>query len=108
MFSVLQAQLASRKQIFDSVELANQSEIHHLTSKLERANDTICANEMEVERLNMRVDDLNDANQKILEEQRIVQDELKISRSSLEVCEQVAWKESNAQWVRNRSGLESC
>ncbi|XP_061492572.1 centrosomal protein of 63 kDa isoform X2 [Rhineura floridana] len=82
---IIQAQLSSQKQMFESVELASHSEIHHLTSKLERANDTICANELEVERLNMRVDDLTDTNQKILEEQQRVLDELKVSRNSLEV-----------------------
>ncbi|XP_077786125.1 centrosomal protein of 63 kDa isoform X5 [Podarcis muralis] len=82
---LIQAQLSSRKQMFESVELASQSEIHHLTSKLERANDTICANELEVERLNMKVDDLTSSNQKILEEHQRVLDELKVSRNSLEV-----------------------
>ncbi|XP_066475928.1 centrosomal protein of 63 kDa isoform X2 [Tiliqua scincoides] len=85
---LFQAQLSNRKQIFESVKLANQSEIHHLTSKLERANDTICANELEVERLNMKVEDLNDVNQKIREEQWRVEDELKISRNSLEVLQE--------------------
>lgn len=81
----LQSQLCSRKQMFESVELASQSEIQHLTSKLERANDTICANELEIERLNMKVDDLNDVNRKILEEQQRLQDELRLSQNSLEV-----------------------
>ncbi|XP_053165071.1 centrosomal protein of 63 kDa isoform X2 [Hemicordylus capensis] len=82
---LIQTQLSSRKQMFETVELASQSEIHHLTSKLERANDTLCANELEVERLNMRVDDLTDTNRKILDEQERIQDELKMSRNSLEV-----------------------
>lgn len=73
--------------MFESVELASQSEIHHLASKLERANDTICANELELERLNIRVDDLTDTNQKILTEQQKLLHELKLSRNSLEVCE---------------------
>ncbi|XP_020642043.3 centrosomal protein of 63 kDa isoform X2 [Pogona vitticeps] len=82
---LIQTQLSSRKQVFESVELASQSEIHHLSSKLERANDTICANELEMERLNMRVDDLTDTNQKILEEQQRLLEELQLSRNSLEV-----------------------
>lgn len=69
------------------MQLASQSEIQHLTSKLERANDTICANELEVERLNMRVDDLTGANQKILEDHQRVQEELGHSKKMLEVCE---------------------
>ncbi|XP_048361312.1 centrosomal protein of 63 kDa isoform X2 [Sphaerodactylus townsendi] len=81
----IQSQLCSRKQMFESVELSSQSEIQHLMSKLERANDTICANELEIERLSMRVDDLNDINQKILEEQQRLQDELRLSKDSLEV-----------------------
>ncbi|XP_077205222.1 centrosomal protein of 63 kDa isoform X3 [Paroedura picta] len=82
---LIQSQLCNRKQVLESVELASQSEIQHLMSKLERANDTICANELEIERLNMRVDDLNDVNRKILEEQQRLQDELKLSQNSLEV-----------------------
>ncbi|XP_013909479.1 PREDICTED: centrosomal protein of 63 kDa isoform X5 [Thamnophis sirtalis] len=81
----LETQLCNRKQMFESVELASQSEIHHLASKLERANDTICANELELERLNIRVDDLTDTNQKILAEQQKLLHELKLSRNSLEV-----------------------
>ncbi|XP_044290252.1 centrosomal protein of 63 kDa isoform X2 [Varanus komodoensis] len=84
-FELIQTQLSSRKQMFESVELANQSEIHHLAGQLERANDTICANELEVERLNMRVDDLTNTNQKILDEHQRLLDELKLSRNSLEV-----------------------
>nr|XP_056706006.1 centrosomal protein of 63 kDa [Euleptes europaea] len=82
---LIQSQLCNRKQMFESVELASQSEIQHLMSKLERANDTICANELEIERLSMRGDDLNDINQKILEEQERLQDELRLSKNSLEV-----------------------
>ncbi|XP_060098058.1 centrosomal protein of 63 kDa isoform X6 [Heteronotia binoei] len=82
---LIQSQLCNRKQTFESEELASQSEIHHLMNKLERANDTICANELEIERMNIRVDDLNDVNQKILEEQQRLQDELRLSQNSLEV-----------------------
>ncbi|NWI91838.1 CEP63 protein, partial [Pitta sordida] len=84
---LVQTQLANRKQLLDSVELASQSEIQHLTSKLEKANGTICANEMEVERLNMRVDDLSKSNQMILEDQQRVQDELRQCKKMVEVLQ---------------------
>ncbi|NWV14738.1 CEP63 protein, partial [Ptilonorhynchus violaceus] len=84
---LVQTQLANRKQILDSVELASRSEIQHLTSRLERANDTICANELEVERLNMRVDDLSEDNRMILEDQQRVQEELRQSKKMLEVLQ---------------------
>ncbi|XP_021252945.1 centrosomal protein of 63 kDa isoform X2 [Numida meleagris] len=84
---LIQTQLASRKQILESVELASRSEIQHLTSKLERANDAICANELEVERLNMRVDDLTENNRLILEDQQRVQEELRQSKKMLEVLQ---------------------
>ncbi|KAM6358169.1 centrosomal protein of 63 kDa isoform 3-T6 [Alca torda] len=82
-----ETQLANRKQILESVELASRSEIQHLTSKLERANDAICANELEVERLNMRVDDLTENNRMILEDQQRVQEELRQSKKMLEVLQ---------------------
>ncbi|KAM9231356.1 centrosomal protein of 63 kDa [Leptosomus discolor] len=82
---LIQTQLANRKQILESVELASRSEIQHLTSKLERANAAICAKEMEVERLNMTVDDLTKHNQMILEDQQRVQEELRQSKKMLEV-----------------------
>uniref|UniRef100_A0A8C5TS04 Centrosomal protein 63 n=1 Tax=Malurus cyaneus samueli TaxID=2593467 RepID=A0A8C5TS04_9PASS len=84
---LVQTQLANRKQILDSVELASRSEIQHLTSRLERANDTICANELEVERLSMRVDDLSEDNRMILEDQQRVQEELRHSKKMLEVLQ---------------------
>ncbi|XP_010282363.1 PREDICTED: centrosomal protein of 63 kDa [Phaethon lepturus] len=84
---LIQTQLANRKQILESVELASRSEIQHLTSKLERANDAICANELEVERLNMRVDDLTENNRIILEDQQRVQEELSQSKKMLEVLQ---------------------
>ncbi|XP_040469067.1 centrosomal protein of 63 kDa [Falco naumanni] len=84
---VVQTQLANRKRILESVELASQSEIQHLTSKLEKANDAICANELEVERLNVRVDDLTENNRTILEDQRRVQEELRQSKKMLEVLQ---------------------
>lgn len=80
-----QTQLANRKQILESVELASRSEIQHLTGKLERANDAICANELELERLNMRVDDLTEHNRMILEDQQRAQEELRQSKKMLEV-----------------------
>ncbi|KAM9127953.1 centrosomal protein of 63 kDa isoform 10-T14 [Pangshura tecta] len=85
---IQQTQLTSRKQVLESVQLASQSEIQHLASKLERANDTICANELEVERLNMRVDDLTGASQKILEDHQRVQEELGHSKKMLEVLQE--------------------
>ncbi|XP_029885246.1 centrosomal protein of 63 kDa isoform X5 [Aquila chrysaetos chrysaetos] len=84
---IQQTQLANRKQILESVELASRSEIQHLTSKLERANDAICANELEVERLNMVVDDLTVNNRMILEDQQRVQEELRQSKKMLEVLQ---------------------
>ncbi|XP_019368523.1 PREDICTED: centrosomal protein of 63 kDa isoform X7 [Gavialis gangeticus] len=85
---IQQTQLSNRKQLLESVELASQSEIQHLTSQLQRANDTICANELEVERLNMRVDDLTETNQKILEEEQRVEEELRRSKKMLEVLKE--------------------
>lgn len=67
------------------MELASRSEIQHLSSRLERANDTICANELEVERLSRRVDDLSEDNRLILEDQQRVQEELMQSKKMLEV-----------------------
>ncbi|NXK46933.1 CEP63 protein, partial [Chauna torquata] len=84
---IQQTQLANQKQILESVELASRSEIQHLTSKLERANDAICANELEVERLNMRVDGLTENNRMILEDQQRVQEELRQSKKMLEVLQ---------------------
>ncbi|XP_068810993.1 centrosomal protein of 63 kDa isoform X2 [Struthio camelus] len=84
---LIQTQLANRKQMLESVELASRSEIQHLTSKLERANDAICANELEVERLNMRVDDLTENNRMILEDQQRVQEELRQAKKMLEVLQ---------------------
>ncbi|NWX32151.1 CEP63 protein, partial [Notiomystis cincta] len=84
---LVQTQLANRKQVLDSVELASRSEIQHLTSRLERANDTICANELEVERLSMRLDDLSQDNRMILEDQQRVQEELRQSKKMLEVLQ---------------------
>ncbi|XP_059586756.1 centrosomal protein of 63 kDa isoform X9 [Alligator mississippiensis] len=85
---IQQTQLSNRKQLLESVELASQSEIQHLTSQLQRANGTICANELEVERLNMRVDDLTETNQKILEEEQRVKEELRRSKKMLEVLKE--------------------
>ncbi|KFV06214.1 Centrosomal protein of 63 kDa [Pterocles gutturalis] len=82
-----QTQLANRKQILELVELASQLETQHLTSKLERANDAICAKELEVERLNMRVDELTENNRTILEDQQTVQEELRQSKKMLEVLQ---------------------
>ncbi|XP_074403056.1 centrosomal protein of 63 kDa isoform X3 [Zonotrichia albicollis] len=83
----LETQLASRKQMLDSVELASRSEIQHLSSRLERARDTISANEREVERLSMRVDGLSEDNRVILEDQHRVEEELRESKTMLEVLQ---------------------
>ena len=67
------------------MELSSQSEIQHLSSKLERANDTICANELEIERLTMRVNDLVGTNMTIMQEQRQKEEKLRESEKLLEV-----------------------
>ncbi|NXX94629.1 CEP63 protein, partial [Centropus bengalensis] len=84
---LLQTQLANRKQLLESVELASRSEIQHLTSQLETANETISAHELEVERLHARVHDLTENNRMILEDQQKVQEELKQSKRILEVLQ---------------------
>ncbi|XP_047638853.1 centrosomal protein of 63 kDa isoform X7 [Phacochoerus africanus] len=85
---IIQAQLANRKQKLESVELSSQSEIQHLSSKLERANDTICANELEIERLTMRVNDLVGTNMTIMQEQRQREEKLRESEKLLEVLQE--------------------
>ncbi|XP_005669914.1 centrosomal protein of 63 kDa isoform X3 [Sus scrofa] len=85
---IIQAQLANRKQKLESVELSSQSEIQHLSSKLERANDTICANELEIERLTMRVNDLVGTNMTIMQEQRQKEEKLRESDKLLEVLQE--------------------
>lgn len=81
---IIQAQLANRKQKLESVELSSQSEIQHLNSKLERAKDTICANELEIERLNIRVNDLMGTNMTILQDHRQKEEKLRESEKLLE------------------------
>ncbi|XP_061050618.1 centrosomal protein of 63 kDa isoform X2 [Eubalaena glacialis] len=83
-----QAQLANRKQKLESVELSSQSEIQHLSSKLERANDTICANELEIERLIMRVNDLVGTNMTIMQDQQQKEEKLRESEKLLEVLQE--------------------
>ncbi|XP_023605323.1 centrosomal protein of 63 kDa isoform X7 [Myotis lucifugus] len=83
-----EAQLANRKQKLESVELSRQSEIQHLSSKLERANDTICANELEIERLTMRVNDLVGTNMTVVQEQRQKEEKLRESEKLLEVLQE--------------------
>ncbi|XP_050996715.1 centrosomal protein of 63 kDa [Acomys russatus] len=85
---IIQAQLANRKQKLESVELSSQSEIQHLSSKLDRAKDTICANELEIERLNMRVNDLIGTNMTILQEQRQKEEKLRDSEKLLEALQE--------------------
>ncbi|NXH17741.1 CEP63 protein, partial [Bucco capensis] len=82
-----QTQVASWKQILESVELASKSEIQLLTSSLERAKDSACARKLEVERLSGKVDDLTEKNQMILEDQRRLQEQLKQSKTMLEVLQ---------------------
>ncbi|KAM8758353.1 centrosomal protein of 63 kDa isoform 3-T3 [Rhynchonycteris naso] len=84
----IEAQLANRKQKLESVELSSQSEIQHLSSKLERANDTICANELEIERLTMRVNDLVGTNMTVMQEQRQKEEKLRESEKLLEVLQE--------------------
>ncbi|XP_078419660.1 centrosomal protein of 63 kDa isoform X3 [Cetorhinus maximus] len=71
-----QTQLGGQKQLIEQTELISQSEMQHLRSQLERANDTICANDMTMERLNMTVDELKGANQQFQEGRRLLQEEL--------------------------------
>ncbi|XP_025871234.2 centrosomal protein of 63 kDa isoform X2 [Vulpes vulpes] len=85
---IIQAQLANRKQKLESVELSSQSEIQHLSSKLERANDTICANELEIERLTMRVNDLVGTNMTVMQEQRQKEEKLRESEKLLEILQE--------------------
>ncbi|KAL0593117.1 Centrosomal protein of 63 kDa [Plecturocebus cupreus] len=82
------AQLANRKQKLESVELSSQSEIQHLSSKLERANDTICVNELEIERLTMRVNDLVGTNMTVLQEQQQKEEKLRESEKLLEALQE--------------------
>ncbi|XP_032725543.1 centrosomal protein of 63 kDa isoform X5 [Lontra canadensis] len=83
-----EAQLVNRKQKLESVELSSQSEIQHLSSKLERANDTICANELEIERLTMRVNDLVGTNMAVMQEQRQKEEKLRESEKLLEILQE--------------------
>lgn len=85
---IIQAQLANRKQKLESVELSSQSEIQHLSSKLERANDTICANELEIERLTMRVNDLVGASMTVMQEQQQKEEKLRESEKLLEILQE--------------------
>ncbi|KAF3827153.1 hypothetical protein GH733_002639 [Mirounga leonina] len=85
---IIQAQLVNRKQKLESVELSSQSEIQHLSSKLERANDTICANELEIERLTMRVNDLVGTNMSVMQEQRQKEEKLRESERLLEILQE--------------------
>ncbi|XP_048460659.1 centrosomal protein of 63 kDa isoform X3 [Rhincodon typus] len=71
-----QTQLSGQKQLIEQTELTSQSEMQHLRSQLERANDTICANDMTMERLNMTVDELEAANQQFKSGQQLLQEEL--------------------------------
>ncbi|XP_042195016.1 centrosomal protein of 63 kDa isoform X1 [Callorhinchus milii] len=72
-----QTQLSSQKQLIEQKERLSQSEIQHLKNQLERANDTICANDMSSERLDMSIDKLKGANQHLKEDQCQLQEELR-------------------------------
>uniref|UniRef100_A0A8C4L873 Centrosomal protein of 63 kDa n=1 Tax=Equus asinus TaxID=9793 RepID=A0A8C4L873_EQUAS len=85
---IIQAQLANRKQKLESVELSSQSEIQHLSSKLERANDTICANELEIERLTMRINDLVGTNMTVMQQQQQKEEKLRESEKLLALQEE--------------------
>ncbi|XP_070432214.1 centrosomal protein of 63 kDa isoform X10 [Equus przewalskii] len=85
---IIQAQLANRKQKLESVELSSQSEIQHLSSKLERANDTICANELEIERLTMRINDLVGTNMTVMQQQQQKEEKLRESEKLLAVLQE--------------------
>lgn len=85
---IIQAQLANWKQKLESVELSSQSEIQHLSRKLEQANDTICANELEIERLTMRVNDLVGTNMTVTQEQQQKEEKLRESEKLLEVLQE--------------------
>ncbi|XP_048398716.2 centrosomal protein of 63 kDa isoform X5 [Stegostoma tigrinum] len=71
-----QTELSGQKQLIEQTELTSQSEMQHLRSQLVRANDTICANDMMMERLNMTVDELKAANQQFKSGQQLLQEEL--------------------------------
>ncbi|NXV06866.1 CEP63 protein, partial [Cettia cetti] len=81
---LVQSQLAKGKQILGSVELVSSWEIQP-SARLERANDTSCARELE--RLSMRLGDLSEDNRIILEDQQRVQEELRQSKKMLEALQ---------------------
>ncbi|XP_067851785.1 centrosomal protein of 63 kDa isoform X2 [Heptranchias perlo] len=74
--AIQQQTVKYQAQLIEQTELISQSEMQHLRSQLERANDTVRANDMTMERLNMTVDELKGANQRFKEGQRLSQEEL--------------------------------
>ncbi|XP_073481624.1 centrosomal protein of 63 kDa isoform X2 [Aquarana catesbeiana] len=55
---IYQQQSQSRKQMLEQTSLAGRSEMQLLSGQLERANDTLCAKEGEVESLNLQLESL--------------------------------------------------
>ncbi|XP_077344778.1 centrosomal protein of 63 kDa isoform X3 [Lithobates pipiens] len=55
---IYQQQSHSRKQMLEQTSLAGRSEMQLLSGQLERANDTLCAKEGEVESLNLQLESL--------------------------------------------------
>ncbi|XP_030073005.1 centrosomal protein of 63 kDa isoform X2 [Microcaecilia unicolor] len=81
-------QFSSQKQMHEQTELLHQSEIQHLTSQLERAEETIRVKELESERLSLRLEDSFATKQKLVEEQLRAQEELTHARTLLEVLKE--------------------
>ncbi|KAI5930299.1 Centrosomal protein of 63 kDa [Manis javanica] len=85
---IIRAQPADRKQKLEPVELSRQSEIQHLSSRLERARDAVCAGELEMERLTTRVSDLLGTSMTVMQEQRQKEEKLRESEKLLEVLQE--------------------
>ncbi|XP_043926558.1 centrosomal protein of 63 kDa isoform X2 [Protopterus annectens] len=82
-YDVIQQQ-SLRKQRLEN-ELSSQREIHHLKGQLERAMDTVHANELAMERINMTVDDLSATNQRLLQEKQRLDEDLKHCQKQVQV-----------------------
>ncbi|XP_029472019.1 centrosomal protein of 63 kDa isoform X3 [Rhinatrema bivittatum] len=83
-----QNQVSSRKQRLGQTKLVHQSEIQHPSSQLERAQDTIRDKELEVERLNLRLEDSSVTSQRLVEEQQRTQKQLTHARHLLKVLKE--------------------
>ncbi|CAI9618408.1 unnamed protein product [Staurois parvus] len=55
---IYQQQSQSRKHMLEQTSLAGRSEVQHLSGQLERANDTLCAKEGELESLKLQLESL--------------------------------------------------